>query len=96
VRWSTFGDESGRGVRIRTTDGQPLEIAAYPFHQADLQGRAHPADIPLRDLVTVQIAHRQMGVGGEDSWSAWPRPAHVLQPDRVYQFAFVLEPQGEW
>ncbi|HEY0945506.1 MAG TPA: glycoside hydrolase family 2 TIM barrel-domain containing protein [Opitutaceae bacterium] len=92
VRWATFADEAGHGVRIRPTDGQLLEVAAYPFLQSDLEGRAHPADIPLRDFVTVQIAHRQMGVGGENSWGAWPRPAHVLQPDRNYAFAFVLEP----
>ena len=55
-------------------------------------GSAHAADIPLRGLITVQIAHRLMGVGGENSWGAWPRPGHVLKAEGTYEYAFVLQP----
>ena len=77
---------------IRPTDGQLLEMEAYPFLESDLEGPGHAADIPLRDLITVQISHRQMGVGGENSWGAWPRPDHVLATDRTYEYSFVLQP----
>ena len=52
VRRSAFTG-SKRGVVIESTDGQPLEISAYPFLQSDLEGTRHPADIPMRDLITV-------------------------------------------
>ena len=92
IRWSDFTDTSGRGLRIRATDGQRLEMAAYPFHQSDLENKRHPVDIPLRDLVTVQITHKQMGVGGENSWGTWPLAKYRLPPDIEYACAFELAP----
>ena len=92
IRWAEFTDSDSNGLRIQSTDAQPLEISAYPFLQSDLQNTKHPADIPLRDLVSVQIAHRQMGIGGENSWGAWPRPAHVLEAKHAYHFSFVISP----
>lgn len=92
IRWSRFTDPSGRGLAIRSADGQLLEMAAYPFLQSDLEGRLHPQDIPWRDLVTVHISHAQMGVGGQDSWGAWPLPDHQLPANRDYRFAFTIEP----
>ena len=92
VRWATFLDSAGRGLRFRSADEQTLEVGAYPFSQDDLENRRHPADIPLRDFVTVHIAHAQMGVGGENSWGAWPAWKHVLHADRPYRFAFELTP----
>jgi beta-galactosidase len=92
VRWATFLDTTGRGVRVRSADTQTLEVGAYPFAESDLENRRHPADIPLRDFVTVQIAHTQMGVGGENSWGAWPAWNHVLHADHPYRFAFEIAP----
>jgi beta-galactosidase len=43
-------------------------------------------------LVTVHIAHTQMGVGGENSWGAWPGWTQVLHADRNYRFAFDVAP----
>ncbi len=91
VQRAMFSDGE-HGLTILSNDGQPLEVGAYPFLQSDLEGMRHPTDIPLRDLVTVQITHRQMGVGGENSWGAWPRPAHILRPDESYEYAFVIQP----
>ena len=94
VRWASFLDASGAGLRFLAVEGGPLEVGAYPFSQDDLQteGRRHPSDIPLRNFVTVHIAHAQMGVGGEDSWGAWPRPTAMLRPDRTYRYTFRVEP----
>lgn len=92
VRWASFTDAEGRGLRIRADDGQHLEIAAWPFLRTDLEGLRHPADIPARDLVGLRVAHRVMGVGGENSWGTWPRPAHLIRADREHAYAFVIEP----
>jgi len=80
------------GLLIQPTDGQPLGIGAYPFLQSDLEGPKHPAEIPLRGLITVSIDYRQMGVGGENSWGMWPRPQHRIKAEGTYEYAFVLRP----
>ncbi|MGQ3052408.1 MAG: beta-galactosidase small subunit, partial [Roseateles sp.] len=92
VRWARFVDTAGHGLQVRSADAQTLEVGAYPFAQGDLEHRRHPADIPRRDFVTVHIAHAQMGVGGENSWGAWPALRHQLHADRAYRFAFEITP----
>lgn len=91
VRNAAFLDKEAHGLEILAGNGALLEVGAYPFLQSDLEGVRHPLDISLRDLITVQIAHRQMGVGGENSWGAWPRPDHLIQPEGVYEYGFILK-----
>ncbi len=94
VRWADFTDATGLGLRFRAIAGQPLQVGAYPFAQSDLEQGRHPADIPLRDYVTVHLAAHHMGVGGEDSWGAWPRPDHVLKAQGVYRQTVRIELVG--
>jgi len=37
------------------------------------------------------IDYKQMGVGGDDSWGAWPYPAYLL-PAKEYTFSFSMKP----
>lgn len=92
VRWAGFTDAKGAGLRFRAVGERLLQVGAYPFAQSDLEQGRHPADIPLRDYVTVHLAAHHMGVGGEDSWGAWPRPAHVLKAEGVYRQTVRIEP----
>jgi beta-galactosidase len=92
IRRAILSAEKKRGIVIQSTDGQALEMSALPFLQSDLEGTRHPADIPLRDLISVQISHQQMGVGGENSWGKWPRPDHVIKAEGTYEYSFVLQP----
>jgi beta-galactosidase len=92
VRWATFTDVDGSGVRFSSADKQELEMGAYPFDQGDLEGPRHYFDIPQREHITVHLAHRQMGVAGEDSWGARPLRKYTLPPDREYAYAFRIEP----
>lgn len=94
IRWSEFTNAQGRGLRFQPTDGQFVEMAAYPFLQSDLEDKHLASDVPLRDLVTVQIANAQMGLGGENSWGAWPLPQYQLRADHSYRYAFDIEPVG--
>lgn len=92
VRWTQWLDAQGRGLRVLADSLTPLEVSSYPFAQSDLEHRVHPAEIPLRDFITIQLAHAQMGVGGENSWGRWPLPVHQLHADHPYTFTFHIEP----
>ena len=91
VRQATLTAADGSGLRIRAI-GSPLEFAAYPFAMSDLEGPLHPCDIPARNFITVNIDHHQMGVGGINSWGAWPLPRHMLPANRTYEYQFSIEP----
>ncbi|MCU0779962.1 MAG: DUF4981 domain-containing protein, partial [Akkermansiaceae bacterium] len=93
IRWSSFKDLAGGGLRFEAAKGGLLEMGAYPFLQSDLEGRRHPVDIPRRKLTTVHVGLGQMGVGGEDSWGARPQGKHQFPADREYSFQFRLRPE---
>jgi beta-galactosidase len=51
----------------------------------------HGAEIPRRNLVTVNIDHKQMGVGGDTSWGRLVHAQYTI-PAKSYQYGFSLVP----
>lgn len=51
----------------------------------------HGAEVPVRDLVTVNIDHKQMGVGGDTSWGRLVHEQYTI-PAKSYQYGFTLVP----
>jgi beta-galactosidase len=92
VRWMTITDAAGRGLRVL---GAPVfEFNAWPYRQEDLEGPAHPWEIPARDTVTVCVDALHMGVGGDNSWGARTHPEYCIHPGQVYHHRVLLEPIG--
>ena len=73
-----------------------LSVSAWHFTIDDLdpgpvKAQRHQFDVPQRDLVTLNLDYRQMGVGGDNSWGARPHPEYTL-PVREYSYSFRLRP----
>ncbi len=51
----------------------------------------HGAEVPMRDLVTVNIDHKQMGVGGDTSWGRLVHAQYTI-PAKDYKYSFTLVP----
>ena len=49
-------------------------------------------DLPKRDLITVNLDHRQIGVGGDNAWGAPVNDPYLIPADRVYTWSFTLTP----
>jgi beta-galactosidase len=47
----------------------------------------HTVDVQERDLTSINIDYRQMGVGGDDSWGAWTHPEYRLT-EKEYNYSF--------
>jgi beta-galactosidase len=89
VRWMTLTDDAGSGIKIT---GLPLlYVSAWPWALENMEKAMHPADLPQRNFVTVNIDYKQMGVGGDDSWGAKPHPEYTL-PAKEYEYRFLIEP----
>jgi beta-galactosidase len=92
VRWVTFTNTSGVGLRAV---GLPeLYFSAWPFRMSELERAKHSAEIQMSKEITVNLDHRQMGVGGDDSWGAQPHAEYRL-PAKPYVYKFRLEPVGK-
>ncbi len=89
VRWAAMTDQNGYGLMFIGAD--PLYVSAWPHTMTDLEAM-HPYEIPVREFITVNIDHCQMGVGGDDSWGAKPHSEYTLPANRSYSYQFCIRP----
>ncbi|MFF5156891.1 glycoside hydrolase family 2 TIM barrel-domain containing protein [Streptomyces sp. NPDC000348] len=91
VRWAALTDGGGRGLLV---SGEPLlEINASHFTPEDLSaGVRHDYQLTPRDAVVLRVNHRQMGVGGDDSWGAHTHDEFKLFADRDHAYTYRLRP----
>jgi beta-galactosidase len=103
VRWMTITDKAGNGLLFA---GMPLlEVSAHHNLQVDFEsmertdGRQregdlvvnrHINDVKPRDLTSVNIDYKQMGVGGDDSWGARTHDQYRLT-DKEYSYSFRMK-----
>jgi beta-galactosidase len=96
TRWVAFRDPAGYGLLAA---GMPtLDWSAIPYLTEDLDegpvktGR-HTFDLPDRDLIAVHLDHRQLGVGGDNSWGAQPLEKYRI-PIETASWSIRLTPLG--
>ncbi len=103
VRWLTITDANGNGLFFQ---GMPLlEASAHHNLQEDFEsmertdGRQqdgdevvnrHTTDVKPRELTSVNIDYKQMGVGGDNSWGAWTHDEYRLT-EREYSYSFRMK-----
>ena len=95
VRWMSLKDQSGKGIMVI---GEPyISTSVYPFTNDDLdepgtkKSQRHISDIKMKDLITWNIDFRQMGVGGDTSWGAFPHQQYLI-PASNYSYSFRICP----
>ncbi len=104
VRWAAVLDSLGNGLLFK---GMPwIEVTAHHNIMEDFEspqktvGRfedgkpvvnRHINDVKPRDLTSVNIDLKQMGVGGDDSWGAMTHEKYRLT-DKEYRYSFLIHP----
>ncbi|MGX1240857.1 hypothetical protein RKD46_001961 [Streptomyces pseudovenezuelae] len=91
VRWAALTGPDGVGLLV---SGEPLlEVNASHFTPEDLSnGVRHDYQLTPRDAVVLRVNHRQMGVGGDNSWGAHTHDEYKLFADRDYAYTYRLRP----
>ncbi|MEU1214540.1 glycoside hydrolase family 2 TIM barrel-domain containing protein [Streptomyces sp. NPDC005791] len=94
VRWVALTDGSGRGL---LASGEPLlEVNASHYTPEDLSaGARHDYQLDPRKDVVLRLNHRQMGVGGDDSWGAHTHDEYKLFSDKDYSYTYRLRPLSD-
>jgi beta-galactosidase len=103
VRWTAVTDTEGNGLLFV---GLPLlEVSAHHNILTDFESagrtdgrqrrgepvvRRHTNDVKPRDLTSVNIDYKQMGVGGDDSWGARTHDQYRLT-DKEYKYSFRMK-----
>ncbi len=89
VRWASLS--AGPDTALSIYADALLNLSAWPYAMEDLADNTHYYQVPRRDFITLNIDHKQTGVGGDNSWGAKPLEQYTLKPQR-YQYAFYLMP----
>jgi beta-galactosidase len=89
VRWIKITDDAATGLKIT---GSPLmEVNVQNYSQQALN-LAKPSKRLFRgDKTYVNIDLKQMGLGGDDSWSPRVHEEYQLK-EKSYRFGFVIDP----
>lgn len=89
VRWVSLANNDGIGL---LGIGIPLlSVSAHHFTHDDLEKANHTYELKRRDDIYINLDYKQMGIGGDDSWGAWPHPEYTLTSKR-YSYKFRIRP----
>nr|WP_320057818.1 glycoside hydrolase family 2 TIM barrel-domain containing protein [uncultured Bacteroides sp.] len=94
VRWLTLTNKEGKGIRI---DGlQPLSVSALnnlpeDFDAGLTKSQRHINDINPRKEVILHVDLLQRGVGGDNSWGAYPHEEYLLKA-KNYSYGYIISP----
>jgi beta-galactosidase len=97
VRWYRLFTAEGYGIEIQSDT--LLSMTARNFLDSDLdegdqKSQKHMREIKTRPFTVLSLDYRQMGVGGIDSWWAWPLEKYRL-PYGDYSFRYIIRPFGK-
>ncbi len=102
VRWAKLTDASGTGLLIVANTELPgsttgtvsglLNINARDYTDAALLKAKNPdtQEVERGNVTVVNIDMAQMGLGGDDSWSARVHPEFLLPASKPYSYSFRL------
>ena len=90
----TLTDEQGVGIRIEGS--QPLCVSALNNRPEDFdpgltKKYRHINDITPRKEVVLSVDLAQRGVGGDNSWGAYPHEQYLLKAKK-YSYGFSISP----
>ncbi len=91
VRWMYLHDTQNNGLLV--VADSLLSMNAWPYTEQNIIAARHTNKLKDAGLVILNIDLKQMGVGGNDSWSdvAAPLPQYQI-PAGNYHYTFYLKP----
>lgn len=92
VRYASLTEGlDGAGFHIEGT--APIELNALPWTPDELEASDHVYKLPASSKTVLRVNYKQMGVGGDDSWSAPTHDEFTLPANRPYSFQFTISPK---
>ncbi|SNR30841.1 beta-galactosidase [Lutibacter agarilyticus] len=91
TRWFKVENETGNGVLVKGRE--LLNFSVLPYSTTNIEEATHTNELIERDVLTVNIDLIQMGVGGDNTWSAKAEPhePYIIKPG-TYNYSFYLIP----
>ncbi|MBD3197163.1 MAG: DUF4981 domain-containing protein [Candidatus Lokiarchaeota archaeon] len=91
IRWVSFTNNEDVGIRITDAGGEYLNISAWPYTMENLEKADHIHELKYQKNITVNIDHRQKGVGGDLPGLPSTHKKYQLSPNKLYKYKFSIE-----
>lgn len=91
VRWVSFTNKSSYGLKFLHHEKSFLNASAWPYAMEDLEEASHIHELEERDFITVNIDHRQRGVGGSVPAMLKLLDEYKLQRGKKYTYSFIIK-----
>ncbi|WBL24678.1 glycoside hydrolase family 2 TIM barrel-domain containing protein [Zunongwangia sp. HGR-M22] len=93
IRWMALTTSNKNKGLLVVAQQKTLSMSAWPYTQENLDDAKHTIDLKNPGYITLNIDLKQMGVGGNDSWSPVGQPLEKYQiPSQNYEYSFFLKP----
>lgn len=90
THWAVFTGKDGKGLKV---SGNNFQFSAYPYTTENLEAAKMVCELEDAGYITLNLDHKQMGVGGFNSWSMKAAPALEYRiPAGNYNYALTLTP----
>ncbi|MDP7465110.1 MAG: beta-galactosidase small subunit, partial [Candidatus Marinimicrobia bacterium] len=87
VRWASLTNDDGAGVIIY---GMPeFNLSTHHYSLQNITEATHTYMVDQDGPVTVNVDHKVMGLGGDDSWNPRTHDEFLIHPDH-YVYSFLL------
>jgi len=91
VRWMALSPKNENGLLV--VADSLLSMSAWPYTEKNIVAARHTNKLKTEGFVTLNIDLKQMGVGGNDSWSDVAAPLdQYMIPAGNYHYSFYLAP----
>ncbi|WP_147676712.1 glycoside hydrolase family 2 TIM barrel-domain containing protein [Algibacter pacificus] len=92
VKWFNLLNNENIGWHVRGL--QPLSVSAWPYSMIDLATTKHIIELPKRNFITLNIDYKQMGLGGDDTWTKRSKPHKQYRlNNKSYSYSFEIRPE---
>ncbi|WP_281753541.1 glycoside hydrolase family 2 TIM barrel-domain containing protein [Neptunitalea chrysea] len=92
VRWLTLTDDSGNGIKVTGLQAlgfSALNVSTESLDPGVTKDQRHTSDVYPEDKVYLHIDYKQRGVGGDNSWGAYPHKEYLLLDD-TYEYSYTI------
>jgi len=88
VRWAYLNDNN---VGLMVIGSELLNISVHRYSVENLTQAKHTYEVKENNIVYLNIDHKVMGLGGDDSWNPRTHEEYLLYPG-IYKYCFQLYP----
>lgn len=89
TRWVSLTNDKGIGLMVQAEN--LIEFNALEYTPEQLSNYLHSYLLPKSNQITLRVNHKQMGLGGDNSWGAMPLSQYQIPANQTYTYTYTMK-----